>query len=191
MRSRRGLGHETGRPWHHHRTQGAHCFTIQAGCPRTQCGLGRVRGLLHCSGSSRRCCTGGIRSQAGALQEFNRETTEHSLPPACVDCGRAATPSRRSDASVRCRHSLPAGMGQHLPAKSLHRRWKHEIQIALLRRRAVTARAVLPNPSARVGWLFTGIIDRASHHWGHVPALDGPGVHDQNFDGSDIDSTTR
>ena len=35
------------------------------------------------------------------------------------------------------------------------------------------ARAVLPNPSARAEWLFAGIIDRALHHWGHVPALDG------------------
>ena len=41
------------------------------------------------------------------------------------------------------------------------------------------ARAVLPNPSARAEWLFAGIIDRALHHWGHVPALDGgPGDHD-------------
>ena len=41
------------------------------------------------------------------------------------------------------------------------------------------ARAVLPNPSARAEWLFAGIIDRALHHWGKVPALDGgPGDHD-------------
>ena len=41
------------------------------------------------------------------------------------------------------------------------------------------ANAVLPNPSARAEWLFAGIIDRALHHWGHVPALDGgPGDHD-------------
>ena len=40
-------------------------------------------------------------------------------------------------------------------------------------------RAVLPNPSARAEWLLAGIIDRALHHWGHVPALDGgPGDHD-------------
>ena len=60
--------------------------------------------------------------------------------------------------------------GQQMSAKSLHRRWKHEIQIALLRRRAAMARAVHPNPSARAEWLFAGIIDRALHHWGHVPA---------------------
>ena len=28
-----------------------------------------------------------------------------------------------------------------------------------------------PNPSARAEWLFAGIIDRALHHWGHVPLL--------------------
>ena len=56
-----------------------------------------------------------------------------------------------------------------MSAKSLQRRWKHEIQIALLRLRVVKTRAVLPNPFG------TG----ALHHWGHVPALDGrPGDHD-------------
>ena len=41
------------------------------------------------------------------------------------------------------------------------------------------ARAVPPNPPARAEWRFAGIIDRALHHWGHVPALDGgPGDHD-------------
>ena len=55
----RGLWHETGRPWHYHGTQGAHCFAIHC-CPGTQGGPGRVRGLLHCSGSPERCCAGGI-----------------------------------------------------------------------------------------------------------------------------------
>ena len=63
--------------------------------------------------------------------------------------------------------------GQQMSAKSLHRRWKHEIQIALLRRRAAMARAVLLNPSARAQWLFPSIIDRALHHWRRVLALDG------------------
>ena len=72
--------------------------------------------------------------------------------------------------------------GQHLSAKSLHRRWKHEIQIAL--QQAAMARAVLPNPSARAERLFAGIIDRALHHCGHITALDGgPGDHDlDDFD---------
>ena len=69
--------------------------------------------------------------------------------------------------------------GQQMLAKSLQRRWKHEIQIALLRRRAAMARAVLPNPSARAEWVPNGISGRALHHWGHVPPLDGgPGDHD-------------
>ena len=39
------------------------------------------------------------------------------------------------------------------------------------------------------GGLFAGVIDRALHHWGHVPALDGGfGVFDLDFDGSDIDT---
>ena len=49
--------------------------------------------------------------------------------------------------------------------------------------------AVLPNPPGRAEWLFAGTIDRALHHCGHVPALDGGhGVHDFDFDGSDIDT---
>ena len=97
------------------------------------------------------------------IGELNRVFTAARL------CGRAAASSRHSNASVR--GSSPNG--QHLSAKSLHRRWKHEIQIALLRRRAAMPRAFLPNPSVRAEWLFAGIINRALHHWGHVPALDG------------------
>ena len=69
--------------------------------------------------------------------------------------------------------------GQLTSAKSLQRRRKHEIQIALLRWRAAMTRAVLPNPSARTEWHLAGIIDRAFHHWGHVPPLDG-GVGDND-----------
>ena len=50
---------------------------------------------------------------------------------------------------------------QQVSAKSLQRRWKHDIQVALLRRRAAMTRAVLPNLSARAEWLLAGIIDRA------------------------------
>ena len=73
-----------------------------------------------------------------------------------------------------------------MSAKSHHRKWKHEIQIAFLRRRAAMARAVLPNPSARAEWLFAGIIDRALHHWGLVLTLDsGPGDHDLDVSETD------
>ena len=36
-----------------------------------------------------------------------------------------------------------------------------------------------PESFSAAEWLFAGIIDRALHHWEHVPALDGgPGDHD-------------
>ena len=49
------------------------------------------------------------------------------------------------------------------------------------------ARAVLPNPSARAEWLFAGIIDRALHHWGHVPLLTVD-LADQDLDDSETDT---
>ena len=77
--------------------------------------------------------------------------------------------------------------GQQMSAKSLQSRWKHEIQIALLRRRAAMTRAVLPNPSARAEWLFAGIIDRAVHYWDRVPPLDG-GIGDHDHADSETDT---
>ena len=35
-------------------------------------------------------------------------------------------------------------------------RWKHEIQIAILRRRGAMARAVLPRATAHEDWMLTG-----------------------------------
>ena len=52
--------------------------------------------------------------------------------------------------------------GQHMSSQALQRRWKHEIQIALLRRRAAVTRAAVPNISARERWLLAGLIDRAT-----------------------------
>ena len=94
------------------------------------------------------------------------------------------TPDGRSHPAItrtlQCAADIASrGNGQQMSAKSLQRRWKHEIQIALLRRRAAMTLAVLPNPSARAEWLLAGVIDRALHHWGHVPPLDdGTGDHD-------------
>ena len=53
-----------------------------------------------------------------------------------------------SDASVRSRHRSSRD-GQQMSAKSHHRRWKREIQMVLLRRKAAMAPAVLPTPQAR------------------------------------------
>ena len=52
--------------------------------------------------------------------------------------------------------------GEQADAKALRRRWKHEVQIAILRRRAALARAVQPRPTSRATWLLTGHADEAS-----------------------------
>ena len=46
----------------------------------------------------------------------------------------------------------------HVDGTSLLRRWRHEVQVAILRRRAAMLRAVLPRPGARTDWLRTGIV---------------------------------
>ena len=88
---------------------------------------------------------------------------------------RAAASTRRSNASVRGRHRLQpkraASVGE-TPSSQVETRNPNSSP-------APEARALLPNPSALAEWLFAGITDRALHHWGHVPALDGgPGGHD-------------
>ena len=63
--------------------------------------------------------------------------------------------------------------GQQMSAKALQHRWKHEIQIALLRRRAVMTRAVLPDTTVRERWFLAGLTDTAASHWVRTPPLDG------------------
>ena len=63
-------------------------------------------------------------------------------------------------------------------AASLLRRWKHEIMVAILRRRAAMSRAVLPRHSEREEWLLTG---HANAEAGSVPraaGLDADGTAD-------------
>ena len=63
--------------------------------------------------------------------------------------------------------------GHQMSAKALQHRWKHEIQRALLRRRAAMTRAVLPKPQTQPEWLLAGLKDRALSHWVRAPPLDG------------------
>ena len=49
---------------------------------------------------------------------------------------------------------------QQASAGELVARWQHEIQIAILRRRAAMARAVLPKVPAREIWLLAGQAER-------------------------------
>ena len=55
-----------------------------------------------------------------------------------------------------------------MSAKALQHGWEHEIQMALLRRRAAMTRAVSPNMSAREQWLLAGLKDTATH-WVQAP----------------------
>ena len=52
------------------------------------------------------------------------------------------------------------------------RRWKHEITVAIMRRRAAMSRAVLPGRSARAEWLLTGWSDEAATSTRRAPQLD-------------------
>ena len=91
------------------------------------------------------------------------------IPLPCLDSRWSATPSSHPNPTARRGHRV-------LPqrtAKTLQHRWKHEIQIALLRRRAAMTRAVLLNISARERWLLARLMDRATSHCFRPPPLDG------------------
>ena len=51
-------------------------------------------------------------------------------------------------------------------------RWRHEIQISILRRRAAMHRAVLPRPSAYEQWLLSGDADWTAPGWGRQAAIE-------------------
>ena len=62
--------------------------------------------------------------------------------------------------------------GQQAAASELTSRWKHEIQIAILRRRAAMTRAVLPRWSVRSQFLLTGQVDRDAGCSERAPPVD-------------------
>jgi plasmid replication initiation protein len=57
---------------------------------------------------------------------------------------------------------------QQASASSLLGRWRHEVQISILRRRAGMHRAVLPRPSKYEEWLLTG----TARHYGNGKSTD-------------------
>ena len=65
--------------------------------------------------------------------------------------------------------------GSESTPRELVRRWKHELQIALQRRRAAMSRAVLPRASARSAWLLTGQTATVPSSLSRAPPLDGGG----------------
>jgi hypothetical protein len=57
-------------------------------------------------------------------------------------------------------------------AKSIIGRWKHEIAVAIARRRAAMARAVMPRSSAQERWLLLGLVDNAPSSEQRRPPLE-------------------
>ena len=72
---------------------------------------------------------------------------------------------------------------QQATANALVSRWKHEIQIAILRRRAAMSRAVLPRASAREEFLLTGQVDHERGSASRAPPVD----EDESDDDDDND----
>jgi len=62
--------------------------------------------------------------------------------------------------------------GMQASAGTLVSRWQHEIQIAILRRRAAMTRAVLPKITAREVWLLAGHAERDGSSGGRLHSLD-------------------
>ena len=62
--------------------------------------------------------------------------------------------------------------GQAESPKDFVQRWQHEIGIAILRRRAAMARAVLPPALDCLQWLLTGKSDRQPCIHGRLPPLE-------------------
>ena len=61
---------------------------------------------------------------------------------------------------------------QHADAKALLSRWRHEIQVAIQRRRAAMTRAVLPRSGRRSARLLTGQVSGRPSSEGRLPPLE-------------------
>ena len=125
--------------------------------------LGRSAALDVCVASGTAAAARGENSRTPETKSWNCDSRAFCRPPVWAADGRphpAVTRTLQNAADIASSRN-----GQQTSAKSHHHRWKHEIQIALLRQRAAMARAVLLNPSARTEWLLAGVIDRAVHHW--------------------------
>ena len=97
--------------------------------------------------------------------EFQTCVPRHRVSLPGLDSGRPTTPSSHTNFSVCSRHRIMSQRATNV-SKSLQHRWKHRIQIALLRRRAAMTQTVLPNTSARERWLLAGFIDnQPTSHW--------------------------
>ena len=140
---------------------------------------GRSAALDVCVASSNAGAARGDAARAGfdrKISHYRRETrdlrfqgTAHRPLVWTADSRqhRAVTRTLQYAADIAARRN-----GQQMSAKSLQHRWKHEIQVALVRGRAAMTRAVLPRTSARAEWLLACLLERATSHWVQAPPLD-------------------
>ena len=179
-------------PWHYHGTQGAHCFAIQATAvvprrsaaldvcvwpPPLQRQLAETPHRRHLIANFR---VAGMKLENGGNWVFST----------ILLCGRRTDDrTRLSLGRFRVRQTSPAAeTGRHfaseIPSSQLETRNPNRSPAP----EGSHGPRSSPEPfSAGRMALFAGIIDRALHHWGHVPVLDGePGDHD--FDDSETDT---
>ena len=81
-------------------------------------------------------------------------------------CHPAATRTLRYAADLAARKGNGAGK-----AKAIAGRWKHEIAVAIARRRAAMARAVLPRMSQSQKWLLAGRCEEMPTDADRLPPL--------------------
>ena len=153
---------------------------------------GRSAALDVCVASSNAAAARGDAAQAAFDRKLSFNMHEipdlrnqgiHYRPFVWTADGRphpAVTRTLQYAADIASSHNI-----QQMSAKSLQRSRKHEIEMALLRRRTAMTRPVLPNPSTRAECLLAGLIDRALSQWAPVPPLDGGDGDDDAESGTD------
>jgi hypothetical protein len=134
---------------------------------------GRSAALDVCIASPNAAAAAGDAAQAAfrrKLRRYRREIPELQAagiiyrPMVWTSNGRphpAVTRTLRFAAELAARRS-----DQSADPCSFLSRWRHEIQVAIQRRRAAMARSVLPRATAREAWLLTG-------HTESMPECDG------------------
>ena len=123
----------------------------------------------------------GHRSTRNTKMSHYRREIPSSSKHRGLDSGRSTTPSSHPNPAIRSRHCSVPQRSAEGQLTSLQHKWKHEIQIALLRRKAAMTRAVLPHTSARSKWHLAGLLDRVASHWIRARPLDG-GDDDEDAD---------
>ena len=138
---------------------------------------GRSAALDVCVASPNASHAGGDAAETAFRRKLRRYRVEI---PQLAAAGIAYRPvvwttsGRPHPAATRTIH-LAAAQAAHrsdgADAHALAARWCHEIQVALLRRRAAMARAVLPRPAGHEVWLLTGYSGAVPSCTHRAPAL--------------------